>query len=75
MTHPRVLVVMENITPGVESERKIRNILFEVMKKKITKNVTKRFSIVNIIIVFFEGKRSVQIRYRWLKKYLIEALN
>ena len=69
-TYPRVVVVVETIDSGAESDNQTREVLLEALRAETTKNPAERFSALEVVTVPQGGHC-----YRRLEEYLIRGLN
>jgi hypothetical protein len=66
-THPRVVIVTENIPLGAESEKQARTALLWLLREETTKDLSEQISAIDVIALFPNGAISVESRHRLLK--------
>jgi hypothetical protein len=72
-TNPRVIIVTDKVPPGADSEKEARKAFLWLLREETTKDLSGKFSSIEIVALFPVGKMSVEARHRRLKERLLNA--
>lgn len=70
-TYPRVIVITENIP--LTAEREARKGFLQLLEEETTKDISEKFSAIDIVALFPRSQMSAEARYRRLKESILNG--
>lgn len=72
-TYPRVVIVTDKVSPGLESEKEARAAFLWMLSEETTVDLFEQISAIDVVALFPKDTMSMDARYRRIKERLMDA--